>query len=119
MRQESILILSGLSTTTTTGAAKDSSQLVNMTFQGYSTVADGDGTLKIQASNDPVPSGAMRSQFTPTNWVDIPNASASITSGGSALIILSNVAIGWVRAVYTKGVDGTGTYKVNMNGVGA
>lgn len=119
MRQESILILSTLSTASANGAAKDASQLVNMTFQGYSTVADGDGTLKIQASNDPVPTGAQRNQFTPTNWVDIPNASASITSGSACLITLSNIAVGYIRAVYTKSVDGTGSYKVNMNGVGA
>ncbi len=121
MRQESILILSALDDVTRTGGKFDASQLVNMSFHVFASDAQVGGTVKIQASNDPVPTGALRNQFTPTNWVDIPNASITLTAASGnvpGLIILPNVAVGWIRAVFTQTTAGNGTIKVNMNGVG-
>lgn len=118
MRQESIVVLSAADDVTRTGGKYDASQLVNMSFQSYCSDTDAAGSVKIQASNDPVPSGALRNQFTPTHWVDIPNATATITAGSATFISLSNVAVGWIRVVFTQTTPGTGTIVVQMNAVG-
>lgn len=120
MRQECITILSASDVADVNGGKIDSSQLVNASFQARWSDIDLIGTIKIQASNDPVPNGATRSQFTPTNWTDIPNATIAIAGGsvGSGFIILQNMAFSYIRAVLLAGTPGTGTAVVNMDAVG-
>ncbi len=110
MRQEAINVLSSADYLNATGSKIDSGQLINASFHTYFGDATAAGTVKIQASNDPVPNGAMRFQFTPTNWVDIPNASATITAGTSSLISLANIAYNWIRVVWTS--TGTGAQTI-------
>lgn len=118
MRQESIVALSAADDVTRTGGKIDASQLVNMSFHSYCSDTDAAGSVKIQASNDPVGSGALRQQFTPSHWVDIPNATATITAGSATFISLTGVAVGWVRVIFTQTNAGTGTIVVNLNAVG-
>lgn len=119
MRFLNEVVLSAANDVTRTSGKVDVNQIVNMSFQGYCSDADAAGTIKIQASNDPVPNGATRQQFTPTHWVDIPNAVYTITAGSPGLITLSNVSYGYVRAIYTETNTGTGTIVVQISGVGA
>lgn len=119
MRQESITVFSASDVGSGNGAKIDSGQLVNCSFHIIFSDTDAAGSVKIQASNDPVPSGAQRNQFTPTNWVDIPSASVTITAGGQKLISLPNIAYNWMRVVWTQTTPGTGNLIVYMDGLGA
>lgn len=119
MRFESISILSGSSVAGINGAAKDVNQVVNLTVQTLSSGAGVAGVLKLQASNDAC-NTQSRATFVPTNWVDIPSASATITAGVPALIVISNIAIGFIRAVWTPdGGGSTGTVSALMSTSGA
>lgn len=119
MRYEALKVINAADASTNqTSAAIDTNQIINMSVQGVFSSATLNGTLKIQASNDPCPGGSFRNQFTPTNWVDIPNASASVTSGASVCIPLQNIAYGYIRVVYTAS-SGTGTVTALASLVGA
>lgn len=119
MRQESIQIANGNSVATITGAAKDVNQVVNLSVQVYCSGSGVVGILKLQASNDTTAGGALRSQFTPTNWVDINNATATVAAGESHLIELKNIAMGYLRAVWTPdGGGSSGTVSAQMSAVG-
>ncbi len=120
MRNQSSQILSGTADASINGAvALDVNQVVNMSMQtivtGGTTAA---GTVKIQGSNDLPPNG-QRAGFAPTNWSDIPNATATVTAGVAPMIILSNVACQFVRAVFTRSAGVVGeTVTVQCNSVG-
>jgi len=96
----------------------DVNQMVNMTFQTSMGDVSSNGTVKIQGSNDE-PTNGNRQTFIPTNWSDIPNATATVTSGIAPLIVLSNISCQYVRAVYTKTSGGTTTITITANGAGA
>ncbi len=111
MRQESINILTGLDNLSLTGSPIDVNQIVNASVMVYFGDALAAGTLKLQVSND-APFGGPRNSFTPTNWVDLPNASAATTAGASKLIRpveLTNMAYGYLRAVWTMTATGAQT----------
>ncbi len=99
------------------GSAINASQLINASFQTINSDTDVEGTVKIQASNDLPPAGQL-APFTPTNWSDIPNATSAVAAGVGPVIVLQNMAYQFVRAVFTKTVDGTGTMSVTMNAQG-
>ncbi len=118
MRQESITILTGNSDTITNGEPKDVNQVVNLSVAIYCSVNTVAGVLKLQASNDAA-NIQPRTLFVPTNWVDIPNATATITAGASALIKIDNCSFGFIRAVWTKDGGGTtGNLTAQMGAVG-
>jgi len=60
------------------------------------------GSVKLQASNDPVKGLATDSNgnLVPVNWTDIANTSTSISAAGSVLIPKVDVCYQWLRAVY-------------------
>lgn len=118
MRNVNCNILSAVDTATQTGGKVDSNQLVSASFAVYFGDATADGTVKIQASNDVNNDRYQAAAFTPVNWVDIPNASASITSGSSAIITIANMSYRWIRAVYTRNSGGSTTINVLMNALG-
>lgn len=119
MRFESISILSGNSVAGIDGAAKDVNQVVNLSVHVVCSANTVIGAIKLQASNDSPTGGQFRVSFTPTNWVDIPNASAAIAAGESELISLSNCAYSYLRAVWTPdGGGSTGTINAQMVAVG-
>ncbi len=103
MRNVNCNILSAVDTSSQNGSQIDSNQLVSASFQAVFGDATAAGTLKIQASNDVAAiQYSSPTSFTVTNWVDIPNASAAITSGSSAVITIPNMCYRWIRAVYTR-----------------
>ncbi len=112
MRNVNLNIISAQENQTTNSAAIDANQLVSASFMSYCGDNQGTGTLKIQASNDPAPARNMTAidGFTPTNWVDVPNQSASVTSGASALLTIAQSTYRWLRAVWT--ATGTGIQTV-------
>lgn len=110
MRNANFNILSASDSVDGTGGKFDSNQLVSASFMAVFGDATVDGTFKIQASNDPCAFGNMAVDFTPTNWVDIPSATATITNGASALITIANMTYRWVRAVWA--VTGAGVQTV-------
>ncbi len=99
MRQVNKEIINATDAASASSDQIDSNQLINASFQ----IAFGDthaaGTFKLQASNTV---GLVGPTTFPTpSWTDIPNQSATITSGTSAILSLSNMAFRWIRAVYT------------------
>lgn len=106
--------LSAVDTASQNGIALDSHIWVSASFHCYFGDATAAGTLKIQASND-INNNQYNSQnFQPTNWVDVPNQSATISSGASALLTISNSSYRWLRAVYTRSSGGSTTINVNV-----
>lgn len=116
MRNINASVLSGVDTASQNGAQLDTNQWVSASFQIVFADATAVGTFKLQASNDVCPP-QQSSNFTVTNWTDIPSATASITAGASALISLANVNYRWIRAVYTRASGGSTTVSVTCNGL--
>lgn len=114
MRRLNATVLSGPNTSGN-GSATDTNQVVSLSFQAFFSDAAAAGTLKLQASNDSAPDRGQTA-FAPTNWVDIPSATATVTAGGSVLITIANCCYGYVRAVWTRSA-GAGTITVNIQGL--
>lgn len=116
MRQAIVQILNSANTATVTGNAFDVNQAVSASF----TIVNGDitatGTVKIQVSNELV-NNYDRSTFVPSNasFVDIPNATATVTAGVAPAIVIPNMCFSYIRAVYTRTSGGSTTITVNMN----
>lgn len=106
MRQVNLIALSAADSLTTNGSQIDSNQLVSASFHAFFGDANAAGTVKIQASNDIFQDRYQASNFTVVNWVDVPNQSAAITAGASALLTIPQCSYRWLRAVYTS--TGTG-----------
>jgi len=120
MRNINCNILSADDDTSQTGSKVDSNQLVSASFSVVFGDGTANGTIKIQASNDPFNARYNAvNNFTPTNWVDIPSMSATITSGSPAIISIPNMAYRWVRAVWTRTSGGSTTINVNMDALSA
>lgn len=119
MRNVNSIVLSGADTGSVNGNAIDANQLISGSFHAVFGDATAVGTVKIQASNDVAPIQYTGSNgvgpFTPSNWADIPSASASVTGGASVIISLAQMNYRWVRAVYTHTAGGSSTVIVNMN----
>lgn len=118
MRNVCCNVLSAVDTASANGIQIDSNQLFSASFATYFGDATAAGTVKVQASNDPYPYGYIASDFVVTNWVDIPDATATISSGASAIISLPQLCYRWLRVVYTRASGGSTTINVNMNGIG-
>lgn len=104
-------VLSALDNLTTNGGAIDANQLWSASFHAYFGDTNAAGTFKIQASNDSTALNydALAAGFTPTNWVDVPSQTATITSGGSALLTITDLSYRWLRAIYTTTATGAQT----------
>lgn len=96
-----------------TGAAFEIQQVYSASFCPIFSETSVGGTLKIQGSNDSAV-GAL-TQFTPTNWNDIPNATSTITSGVGSAIVVEPIPFQYIRVVFTHSSGGTtgGTITVN------
>lgn len=69
------------------------------------------GTLKVQASCD---------EKSPSNWTDVPNATATVSDGAAYLINVVDAGYNWVRVVYTKSAFTNGSItsaRINLKGV--
>lgn len=113
MRFLPVQILSAPDTASATGPAIDSNQCVSASFCPIFGDVTAAGVVKIQCSNDNPASSGYRSGFTPTNWSDIPNATSTITLGVGSVILIPNMAFGYIRAVYTRSSGGSTTIIIN------
>lgn len=107
---KTVNVLSAADTSSQTGSAINVQGGVMASFVPVFGDVSANGTIKIQASNDIVPVGG-----TPSNWVDITNATSSIASGVGPAIMLSYMCYAWIRVVYTRSSGGSTTISVNMN----
>lgn len=116
MRQAQVVILNAANDVSRTGAKFDVNQAVSASF----TIVNGDvaaaGSVKIQCSNELIGNGD-RFQFTPSasSWVDIPNATATVTAGIAPAIVIPNMCFSYIRAVFTQTGAGSTTIVVTMN----
>ena len=113
MRDLCISILSASDATSQTGAAVDANQLVSASFQSIFGDSAAAGTVKLQASND-----AVVAPTQPSNWSDIPSATATVTAGVAPLIVIPNMCFRYVRAVFTQTTPGSSNVTVKMNALG-
>ncbi len=104
-------VLSASDRASTNGAQIDADQLYASSFHAYFGDATAAGAFKLQASNDLAPTHyTANTNFTVTNWTDIPTKTATIAAGSSALITLAQGAsYRWLRAVYTNTASGVQT----------
>lgn len=84
---------------------------LNATVQAAFTDAAAAGTLKLQASNDPV---------NPTHWSDIVGSSIAVAAGATSLTpsLPNALSYQWIRAVFVSSA-GAGLINAYMNTVGA
>ena len=104
------ILVSASNTGTVVSAAVDSRFRWGATVQAKFTDSSAAGTLKIQGSNDPV---------APTNWNDIPNMTASVTSGSTTATPNSDVPLCYqfIRVVFVSS-GGAGTVSANLHMIG-
>jgi hypothetical protein len=114
MKNSNALVLSGSDTASHNGVQIDASQVYSASFHAVFGDSTAVGTVKVQASNDICYDGYSPGAFTVVNWVDVPNASASVSSGAPALITIPNVSYRWMRVVFTYSSGGSSTITVNM-----
>jgi hypothetical protein len=96
----------------------DANQLVSISLLASFTDTDADGSVKFQFSNDPCLAGNLPATFTPTNWVDVANASATVTAGAAVGIVVPQICYRWLRVVWTPTTPGTGDIVVRINALG-
>jgi hypothetical protein len=70
------------------------------------------GSLKLQASNDPLPTGTGAAESV-TNWTDITGSTEAVAAAGSSLWVDLAAVFQWVRVYYTK-TSGTGTLSARI-----
>lgn len=110
-------------------------QVKNIYIYALAAVITGtpNGTLKLQASNDPATNETQVNQPTvpgqpptnppskaPVNWVDITDSTFTVTTAGETMWNVRAVGYNFVRVVYTDASSGTSTATMNitMNGKG-
>jgi hypothetical protein len=76
------------------------------------------GTVKLQASNDPGnnPMTGMQNVTGVSNWVDVTLPQA-ITVDGASMIDIASMGYRWLRLVYTR-TAGSGTIAITLNAKG-
>lgn len=113
MRNAQYEILNEDNDETVTGSSYWVGQIYSASFvvwNGDPTVA---GTLKIQCSND-IPVGDP-TQFVPSKWADIPNATTTIAAGVAPAIVVASLNVAYIRAVFTQSVAGSTKIHVMAN----
>jgi len=114
MKNVSCNVLSAVDTASHNGIQIDSNQLISASFQAVFGDITAAGTLQIQMSNDIFLESYQPSNFTVTNWTNIPSASASVSAGASVVILIPQVSFRWMRAIYTSSSGGSSTINVQM-----
>lgn len=114
MRYVVATALNAADTASVDGAAIDSNQLISASFQAIFGDATAAGTVKVQFSNDHATTAKGGWNGTPTNWTDIPSATATVTSGVCPGILIPVMAFRWIRVVYTRSGGGSTAFTVNM-----
>lgn len=118
MKLNTFRCLSGNAASNINGNTVDASQVWSASFHLVPNGGTLAGTFKLQVSNDILTSGYLPQNFVPTNWVDLPNQSASVTGGAPAILTVDTMPYRWIRAVWTAS-SGTGTAACNVSVVSA
>lgn len=118
MRKVNYVLLNAASNVNQTSGKIDTNQMVSISALANFTNGDEAGSVKWQASNDPCPDSIQPNTFTPTNWADVPNQSATITAGGSALLTITQCSYRWLRIVWTHTSGGAANKVVNVSIMG-
>jgi hypothetical protein len=118
MRNTQFNILSKPNTGSQTGPSQWMGQIVSASFVVTMGDTSAAGTVKIQASNDSPAGVTAPTQFTPTNWADIPNATSLIAAGVGPAILIPSMAFAYIRAVFTETTPGSTTINVQANVLG-
>lgn len=95
-----------------TSAGFDASSMFSMSVQSVSTV-DSTGTLKVQFSNDQVPTVNLA-----THWIDVTSATVSVTAASTVAIQKFDICAMWIRLVYTKSGGSTGALTATVKTLG-
>ena len=113
------IIQSAVNTSSQNLPAIYAAQLYGVSVLAVQGDASADGTVKLQASNDFAPAANLQGAFSPTNWIDVPNTSQSVSSGASVLIPFTQICYQWIRVVwtYSSGASSTITAEINVQGV--
>ena len=79
------------------------------------------GTVKLQASNDPETNDTQYSAVTnlpptqvPVNWADIENSTFVLTASGTTMWNVRDIGYNYVRVVYTDSSGGTSAATVSI-----
>lgn len=117
MRSINSQILTGVDASVSgVSAAIAASQIFYISVQAVMT-GTSSGTLKLQFSNDPCE--GQQPTASPTNWIDIPSATVTLTGTAGAFgIAKTDLSYRFIRAVYTKNNGSAGTITVTINGMG-
>ncbi len=85
-------------------------------------ISNGSGVLKFQQNNDPaIPTMRAPTASSP-GWVDMPNASITISGDDTFIITIEEIAATWMLAIWTPtdsdGPTAASTFYVDFNGSG-
>lgn len=67
------------------------------------------GTVKLQASCDPIANSLIPTTMPPIHWTDVANSSFVLSASGSEMWNVTSSMYTWVRLVYTDSSGGTST----------
>jgi len=104
----------------TTGLKISPAQWFGVSFMAYFSENTAAGTIQIQFSNDN-PAGQTEQNFVPTNWANVPGATATATvaAGASVVVYPPQGFFGrWYRITFTR-TGGAGTFAVTYCAVTA
>jgi len=118
MKTVNTAIISDATNASTESVAIDTLQVYAASFMAVFTDNSAAGTLKLQFSNDVSKSQNLPSGWTPTNWLDVPSATVTVSSGATSSIPMPlSFSYRWLKLVWTR-TGGAGTFTVNMNSQG-
>ena len=120
------LLTNGNMATSINSNGEDLNQIFMYSIQAIWTGAPV-GSLKLQVSNDDVPSAPVGNATPGTaqanvssnvvNWTDYTGSTTAVSGPGDFMWIVSDGGYKWVRVVYTA-TSGTGSLTVEYNGKG-
>ena len=119
MRTFDFIAINASDAVSQTSVAFDTQNIFRISALAVFGDATAAGSIKLQASNDFLnASPTSQGSFVPTNWVDIPSATATVTAGAKTLIPATEIAYRYVRIVFTQTTPGSTTVVVNVHGMG-
>jgi hypothetical protein len=115
MRNVPYTMINAVDTVTQTGAPVFAGQTVSASFTSVFGDATAAGTIQVQESNE-LPVGDP-SKYVPSNgsFSNIPNATATVTSGAAPAIVITTLCCQYVRVVFTYSSGGSSTILVNAS----
>lgn len=110
-------ILKASDSTSQSSSVVDGLNVFSASFQASFSDGAAAGTLQVQASNDIPPSNYSVATFSPSNWTNVSNGSATVTAGASVLVSLPQTSYRFMRVIWTPSA-GSGTITCNVCALG-